>query len=411
MKDPWFAVNLSWTLGGLGQFYAGRRLAGLLFLAADLLFYLFVALFLLTPIVDTPVILLVWIVALVVRIVSSARAHRAIRAGAPPPDGGKNPWRAFFFARFLPGLGHAYAGKWVRAILFFGVCVAAGVADLPALSPAGFPVVEIGVGLLALLDAFFVLRKRNVVPWRTTGFAITIIAVLSQGFLISKLLQLTVVEIFKIPSSSMEPTLLGEWTREHSGCDFQAYHESPGADRILVSKLAYAFQPVKRFDVVCHRFPLNQSRFFIKRVVGLPDEELQIHAGDLYVRPKGEKRFRIARKDMRTQDALWIRPTGRADMLENAREFSWEASPRSGSFRREAGQLLTLIKDVRFVYEAADDDFRDVGDFHLAFVAELLDPSGEVFGEVTNAFGTFEAVARTGSPAGRRCARDGVGAL
>ena len=94
----------------------------------------------------------------------------------------------------------------------------------------------------------------------------------------------------------MEPTLLGDVSRSHSRdcCPFNYYHVPLGSDnatgdRIMVTKYYYAFSPVERFDVVVFKFPLNQAKNFIKRVVGLPNEELRIYRGNLYVRkPDGE---------------------------------------------------------------------------------------------------------------------------
>ena len=57
-------------------------------------------------------------------------------------------------------------------------------------------------------------------------------------------------------------------------------------DRILVSKFAYALADPKRWDVAVFKFPGNPKQNYIKRIVGLPQETLMIHHGDIYVRPK-----------------------------------------------------------------------------------------------------------------------------
>ncbi|MGV3486103.1 MAG: signal peptidase I, partial [Planctomycetaceae bacterium] len=56
-------------------------------------------------------------------------------------------------------------------------------------------------------------------------------------------------------------------------------------DRILVSKFAYALSDPDRWDVAVFKFPGNPKQNYIKRIVGLPNETLMIHHGDVYVRP------------------------------------------------------------------------------------------------------------------------------
>lgn len=54
-------------------------------------------------------------------------------------------------------------------------------------------------------------------------------------------------------------------------------------DRILVDHVSYAFMPVDRGDVIVLRYPLDQSLDYIKRVVGLPGDDVVIQYGGLWV--------------------------------------------------------------------------------------------------------------------------------
>ncbi len=47
-------------------------------------------------------------------------------------------------------------------------------------------------------------------------------------------------------------------------------------DYILVDELSYEFNEPSRGDVVIFRYPLDPSQFFIKRVIGLPGETVEI---------------------------------------------------------------------------------------------------------------------------------------
>ena len=54
-------------------------------------------------------------------------------------------------------------------------------------------------------------------------------------------------------------------------------------ERIFINKFVYRFEPVERGDVVVFWYPLDRSKSFIKRVVGLPGEEVEIRQGIVYV--------------------------------------------------------------------------------------------------------------------------------
>jgi signal peptidase I len=47
-------------------------------------------------------------------------------------------------------------------------------------------------------------------------------------------------------------------------------------DYILIDEISYRFKEPARGDVVIFRYPADQSQFFIKRIVGLPEETVEI---------------------------------------------------------------------------------------------------------------------------------------
>src|SRR3989344_380809 len=47
-------------------------------------------------------------------------------------------------------------------------------------------------------------------------------------------------------------------------------------DYLLVNEISYRFSAPERGDVVIFRYPLEPSQFFIKRIIGLPDETVEI---------------------------------------------------------------------------------------------------------------------------------------
>jgi signal peptidase I len=54
-------------------------------------------------------------------------------------------------------------------------------------------------------------------------------------------------------------------------------------ERIFINKFVYRFEPIERGDVVVFWYPIDHSKSFIKRVVGLPGETIEIRAGHVYV--------------------------------------------------------------------------------------------------------------------------------
>lgn len=73
-------------------------------------------------------------------------------------------------------------------------------------------------------------------------------------------------------------------------------------DRILVTKYSYELHDPQRFDVAVFKNPSNAQQNYIKRVVGLPGEDVMIYRGDVYHRPLGaggdatKNKFTISRK-------------------------------------------------------------------------------------------------------------------
>jgi signal peptidase I len=73
-----------------------------------------------------------------------------------------------------------------------------------------------------------------------------------------------VVQAFKIPTGSMRPTLIE-------------------GDRILVNKFIYKFREPKRGEVIVFKSPEDRKKDFIKRLVGLPNENIQISNGTILI--------------------------------------------------------------------------------------------------------------------------------
>ncbi len=96
------------------------------------------------------------------------------------------------------------------------------------------------------------------------------------AFVLAMVIRTFVVQAFKIPTGSMRPTLLE-------------------GDLILVNKFIYgakipftdlrlpAFAKLKRGDVIVFIYPEDRKKDFIKRLVALPGETVEIRNGTIYI--------------------------------------------------------------------------------------------------------------------------------
>ncbi|MBI4568113.1 MAG: hypothetical protein HY719_06915 [Planctomycetes bacterium] len=121
------------------------------------------------------------------------------------------------------------------------------------------------------------------------------------------------IEAFKIPTGSMKPTLMGDTAISYDDDDgHRPASLLPGdranqGDRILVNKFIYEWQPMRRWDVVVFKYPLQMQKNFIKRLVGMPGERLLITSlGDVYTAPLEGGDFTIQRKPPAVQRELFI---------------------------------------------------------------------------------------------------------
>jgi signal peptidase I len=82
------------------------------------------------------------------------------------------------------------------------------------------------------------------------------------------------IQAFKIPSSSMEDTLL---IGDHLMVDKEAY--APHGN--WLSRLL-PYETIQRGDIIVFRYPVDPSTHFVKRVVGLPGDRIRVVHKDLY---------------------------------------------------------------------------------------------------------------------------------
>ncbi len=97
--------------------------------------------------------------------------------------------------------------------------------------------------------------KKEVWSWVKTIASAAIFAYIITTFIIVNA---------QVPTGSMKNTIM------------------PG-DRLIASRLSYMTGDPKRFDIAVFKFPDDETQLFVKRVIGLPGETVQIADGKVYI--------------------------------------------------------------------------------------------------------------------------------
>jgi signal peptidase I len=190
-------------------------------------------------------------------------------------------------------------------VVFFALALS-GLAKEPSLAIA-LNAIFAALGLWALVLALWMYgRVQGFGFWRTiTSFAVAsfvpapIIAVLIRTFLFQP---------FDIPSSSMMPTLLvGDYFFASKYAYGYTHYSVPFSPRLFSGRLLGS-EP-QRGDVVVFRLPKDDSTDYVKRIVGLPGDRIQMIDGVLQINGQPVKHERI--DDFMTEDNGAVKRTKR----------------------------------------------------------------------------------------------------
>ena len=131
------------------------------------------------------------------------------------------------------------------------------------------------------------------------------IKVVVQALLIALVIRTLLFQPFNIPSGSLIPTLLiGDYLFTSKYTYGYSKHSLPFSPPIFSGRI-WGGEP-KRGDIAVFKTPKDNSTDFIKRVVGLPGDRIQMVNGILQINGKAVERKRIA--DYETND-LYNRAT------------------------------------------------------------------------------------------------------
>lgn len=97
--------------------------------------------------------------------------------------------------------------------------------------------------------------KEEIISWiKTIAFA----------FIAAWLITTFIIVNAKVPSGSMENTIMTN-------------------DRLVAFRLSYTFSEPERGDIVVFKYPDDESILYIKRIIGLPGETVEIREGKVFI--------------------------------------------------------------------------------------------------------------------------------
>lgn len=168
---------------------------------------------------------------------------------------------------FTPGLGHLYCGQWQKglklhllfilggAVVLYGILLYVPYPPYNVIVPLGL----IWGGLVfILIDAVRLAKKLRegyqLKPYNKWYIYLVIIVLVSFG---EPALVRFPPKAYTIPSGAMSPTLLR-------------------GDQVLVDKIVYQFADPRRKDIITFLYAEDESKIFVKRIIGLPGDTITI---------------------------------------------------------------------------------------------------------------------------------------
>ena len=104
------------------------------------------------------------------------------------------------------------------------------------------------------------IKTKNQSFWELVRFALIALVIVLP-------IRIFIAEPFVVSGSSMVPTF-------------------ENGDYLIIDKISYKFSNPKRDDVVVFRYPGDTTKFFIKRIIGLPNEIVDIKGNDVTITNK-----------------------------------------------------------------------------------------------------------------------------
>ena len=188
----------------------------------------------------------------------------------------RKPILAFLLSLVSPGLGQIYNGQPKKGLLylvgFFLVYIIFSFLLFKFYGMICYLIIMVGLFLFVLLDALRGAIKLRAIALKSYNrWYIYLIIFLLTSMAIQPLLGWTIknniARAYKIPSNGMKPALLV-------------------GDRLIANMRIYKSEKPKRGDIVIFEFPKDPSKEFIKRVIGIENEKVEVVNNKIYINDK-----------------------------------------------------------------------------------------------------------------------------
>jgi len=282
-REPWLAVFLTLIYPGLGHIYARKYLKGVTFIIlSTILFLVFIAFGLnfifnenakinMQNVVILGVLCMAGILMEYYVLFNSYKCAKQFNISNNlniDIERKKSPWLSAFLSCLFPSLGQFYNGQVDKGAVFFVLALVAGFVS------KNYTLFLLGtvIKIIAIYDAFNSAEKLNgrensilkqakpivvsavIIWWIIWDLSGTASTYIKKNF----------IQAFKIPTGTMQPTL-------------------EVGDLILVNKIAYKDSEPRRGDVLVFKYPEDPKKEFVKRIVGLPGESIEIKGGEIHI--------------------------------------------------------------------------------------------------------------------------------
>jgi signal peptidase I len=205
-----------------------------------------------------------------------------------PPTVGREPWLAVVLSLLAPGLGHLYCGGLVEGLVLFLVSLlfVPLVVVAALLTPATPVLVGLVVAGVALLGVYLYAaagayraarRQRERYEPREYNHPALYVLFALVGIVYSvggAWFVPHVFEAFYVPTGSMVPTIID-------------------GDHVLVNKFVYERRLPRRGDVIVFRVPGKPGQNWIKRVIGLPGDTVELRDNEVFINGRKLERDRL----------------------------------------------------------------------------------------------------------------------
>jgi signal peptidase I len=188
----------------------------------------------------------------------------------------RKPILALIFSLTTPGLGQIYNGQFRKGFSYLvGFPLVYIVSSFLLVKFYGlilYLIILVGFFIFIVIDAVRGAKRMKEMELKPFNkwYIYLIIFLMSNVAVIPLLgsaIRNNIIQAYEIPSSAMEPTLLV-------------------GDCLIADRRIYKSQKPQRGDIIIFEFPKDPSKNFIKRVVGLEGEKVEIIDNKIYINDK-----------------------------------------------------------------------------------------------------------------------------